>query len=133
MKPYTLGLYEKALPAQLSWREKLQQAGKLGFDALEISIDETDDRLARLDWPASKRSELVSLMAGVGVPIRTMCLSGHRKYPLGAKLIPPSAAGGWRSWKRPSALRMIWAFASSSSRGTTSTARGVHPRYPRLV
>ena len=84
MKPYTLALYEKALPAQLSWREKLQQAGKLGFDALEISIDETDARLARLDWPASKRSELVSLMAGAGVPIRTMCLSGHRKYPLGA-------------------------------------------------
>ena len=84
MKAYTLGLYEKAMPGELSWREKLDYAGRLGFDALEISIDETDAKLARLDWTAAQRHELLSVMAESGVPIRTMCLSGHRKYPLGA-------------------------------------------------
>ena len=29
--------------------------------------------------------EMVSLMRTVGVPVRTMCLSGHRKYPMGSK------------------------------------------------
>lgn len=24
MKPYTLGIYEKAMPAELSWKEKME-------------------------------------------------------------------------------------------------------------
>ena len=31
-----------------------------------------------------ERLELVDTMEKVGIPIRTMCLSGHRKYPLGS-------------------------------------------------
>lgn len=84
MKPYTLGLYEKAMPKELSWREKLTAAKEAGYDFVEISIDETEEKLARLDMPKEERTELVSLMAEIGVPIRTMCLSGHRKYPLGS-------------------------------------------------
>ena len=82
-KSYTLGLYEKAMPGTLSWREKLEAAREAGFDFVEISIDETDQKLARLDMSAEERLELVRLMAETGMPIRTMCLSGHRKYPLG--------------------------------------------------
>ena len=26
MKPYTLGIYEKAMPAELSWKEKMETA-----------------------------------------------------------------------------------------------------------
>ena len=48
MKAYTLGLYEKAMPSDLSWREKLTAAKQAGFDFLEISIDETDAKLSRL-------------------------------------------------------------------------------------
>lgn len=84
MKPYTLGLYEKAMPKELSWREKLMAAKEAGYDFVEISIDETEEKLARLDMPKEERAELVDLMAEIGVPIRTMCLSGHRKYPLGS-------------------------------------------------
>lgn len=84
MKPYTLGLYEKAMPKELSWREKLMAAKEAGYDFVEISIDETEEKLARLDMPKEERIELVALMAEIGVPIRTMCLSGHRKYPLGS-------------------------------------------------
>ena len=82
MKQYTLGLYEKAMPKELSWREKLTAAKEAGYDFVEISIDETEEKLARLDMPKEERIGLVDLMAEIGVPIRTMCLSGHRKYPL---------------------------------------------------
>lgn len=84
MKRYTLGLYEKSMPGSLSWEEKLKAAKDAGFDFVEISIDETEEKLARLDMSREERMELVSIMERVGIPIRTMCLSGHRKYPLGS-------------------------------------------------
>ena len=83
MKPYAIGLYEKAIPKTKTWREKLQIARECGYDFLEISIDETDDKLARLDWSKEERLELVQIMKEEGIPIRSMCLSGHRKYPFG--------------------------------------------------
>ncbi len=83
-RAYTLGLYEKAMPSDLSWKEKLEAAKAAGFDFVEISIDETDAKLGRLDMTREERLELVRLMSETGVPIRTMCLSGHRKYPLGS-------------------------------------------------
>ena len=43
-----VGLYEKALPKTLSWEERLNLTRKTGFDFLEISIDDSDERLARL-------------------------------------------------------------------------------------
>ncbi len=84
MKAYTLGLYEKSMPANLSWREKLEAAKNAGFDFLEMSVDETDEKLGRLEMTSKERLELTELMKGVGLPIGTMCLSGHRKYPLGS-------------------------------------------------
>ena len=84
MKKYELGLYEKAMPDTFSWREKLLCAKELGYDFAEISIDETDRKLSRLDWPKEERAELASAMGSTGLPIRSMCLSGHRKYPLGS-------------------------------------------------
>ena len=84
MKEYAIGLYEKAMPPSLSWREKLTFAKEAGYDFVEISIDEKDDKLARLDWTAQERLDLVRTMVEVGLPIRSMCLSGHRKYPFGA-------------------------------------------------
>lgn len=84
MKEYFIGLYEKAMPNTLTWREKLQCAKENNFDFLEISIDETDEKLKRLDMTKEERQVLVDLMYEVGLPIRTMCLSGHRKYPIGS-------------------------------------------------
>lgn len=84
MKQYMLGLYEKSMPNTLSWAEKLLCAKECGFDYLEVSIDESDEKLARLDMPREERRELLETMLVCGIPIRTMCLSGHRKYPLGS-------------------------------------------------
>lgn len=81
---YKLGLYEKAMPNHLSWPEKLAAAKKAGYDYVEISIDETDAKLSRLDWTLTERFELVSQMEQAGIRIETMNLSGHRKYPLGS-------------------------------------------------
>lgn len=79
-----VGLYEKALPAPLSWEERLAAAGQAGYDFVEISIDESDERLGRLDWSPAERAALRHSIANTGVRVMTMCLSGHRKYPLGS-------------------------------------------------
>jgi len=84
MVDYSLGLYEKAIPAGLEWPEMFEITKRGGFDRLEISIDESDWRLARLDFSNAQQREIGELSRLMGVGIRTMCLSGHRKYPLGA-------------------------------------------------
>ena len=81
---YSLGLYEKAIPVGFSFPKMFDITREGGFDRLEISIDETDWRLARLDWSPEKQRELAVLSRAADTPIRTMCLSGHRKYPLGS-------------------------------------------------
>lgn len=84
MKQYMIGLYEKALPKDISWEKKFFIAKKYGYDFIEISIDETDEKLERLNMSKEQRFELVNLMRKYGISIKTMCLSGHRKYPLGS-------------------------------------------------
>lgn len=84
MKPYQIGLYEKAMPDFLTWKDKLICAKECGYDFVEISIDETDAKLSRLEWTKEDRTGLVRLMEQTGIPIRSMCLSGHRKYPFGS-------------------------------------------------
>ncbi|MGD8114017.1 MAG: TIM barrel protein, partial [Sphaerochaetaceae bacterium] len=81
---YQLGLYEKALPSELSFRQKLQIAKESGFDWLEISIDESPEKQKRLYWNKEQVSDLKHAIDETGVPILTMCLSGHRKYPFGS-------------------------------------------------
>lgn len=84
-KDYLLGLYEKAMPKELTWEEKIITAKEAGYDFIEVSIDETDEKQARLDWTIEERGELVALMNKHDFYIRSLCLSGHRKYPLGSK------------------------------------------------
>lgn len=84
MPQYSLGLYEKAMPDGLSFREMLELTKRTGFDRLELSIDESDMRLARLDWTSDQVRGLKCMMDDSSILIRTMCLSGHRKYPLGS-------------------------------------------------
>ncbi len=84
MKKYLLGLYEKSMPGTLTWAEKLQAAKNAGFDYVEMSIDETDAKLARLDMTDGEIDEVKAAMRTVGLPFRSICLSGHRKYPFGS-------------------------------------------------
>ena len=85
MAKYALGLYEKAMPGSMTLGQKLDCAKDCGFDYVELSVDETDDKLARLEWTKEERLALVQEMYRAGLPIRSMCLSGHRRFPFGAK------------------------------------------------
>lgn len=81
----TIGIYEKALPKDISWKERLLLAKKLKFDFVEMSIDETDERLQRLDWTQEERKEIREAVYETGVKIVSICLSGHRRFPFGSK------------------------------------------------
>ena len=85
MKQTPLGIYEKALPGGECWRERLLLANTLGFDFVEMSVDETDARLARLDWSREQRLALIAAIAETGVRVPSMCLSAHRRFPLGSE------------------------------------------------
>ncbi len=84
MEGYRLGLYEKAMPDGLSCEEKLLLAKKIGFDYVEISIDETEEKISRLDFDKKRKNELHQFMTEQGIFFETMCCSTHRKYPLGS-------------------------------------------------
>lgn len=84
MRTHPLGIYEKALPGNLSWPERLAVAKACGFDFVEMSVDESDGRLSRLDWSAALRRDFVSAQLDSGIRVPSMCLSGHRRFPLGS-------------------------------------------------
>ncbi|MEC5344278.1 L-ribulose-5-phosphate 3-epimerase [Brenneria populi] len=85
MRKHPLGIYEKALPKDTSWVEKLAIAKSCGFDFVEMSIDESDERLARLAWTRAERMEIIGAIAQTGVRIPTLCLSAHRRFPFGSR------------------------------------------------
>ena len=84
MKKYTLSVYEKAMPEELSPKQKLQAAKSAGFDAVELSVDESDEKLARLEMRGEERKKLRKL-GGESIHFNSICLSGHRRFPLGSK------------------------------------------------
>jgi L-ribulose-5-phosphate 3-epimerase len=80
----TLGIYEKAFPSVISWPERLGAAAAAGYDFVEISIDETEARLSRLDWNEQQRAELRRVVADTGIPLISLCLSAQRRFPMGS-------------------------------------------------
>lgn len=81
---YYLSIYEKAMPDSLSLGQKWELAKSCGYDGIEISVDESDARLARVLDPEVKRATLDEIRQW-GIPIRTMCLSGQRRFPFGSR------------------------------------------------
>ena len=79
-----VGIYEKALPKDLSWAERFAAAKAAGYDFLELSVDETPERMARLDWSLAQRLDFFRASRECGIPVPSMCLSGHRKIPFGS-------------------------------------------------
>jgi hexulose-6-phosphate isomerase len=80
----TIGIYEKALPLGLDWPALLAAARRGGYDFVEMSVDESDARLSRLDWSASERISFCNAVIESGMRVPSMCLSGHRRFPLGS-------------------------------------------------
>jgi hexulose-6-phosphate isomerase len=79
-----LGIYEKALPKDLSWKDRFRAVADAGFDFMELSVDESPERLARLSWTLAERLDFSRAAVNAGIRVPTMCLSGHRKFPLGS-------------------------------------------------
>lgn len=79
-----IGIYEKALPNNLSWQDKIIESKELAFDFIEISIDESDERRARLNWSDNEIYALRHLCEQYQLPLHSMCLSAHRKFPFGS-------------------------------------------------
>ena len=81
---HLLGIYEKAFPPSDPLPTILSKAGSLGFDFVEISIDESDVRLARLEWGREQIENLRRACCSAQVPFQSMCLSAHRRFPFGS-------------------------------------------------
>lgn len=84
LKRHRIGLYEKALPNEFSWEEKIKTTRELGFDFLELSVDESDARRRRLDWDDETIYALRRLCERHHLPFQSLCLSVHRKFPFGS-------------------------------------------------
>lgn len=67
----------------LSWREKLTCAKECGYDFVEITIDASEEKIARVYSSKEERLELVKTMFEVGLPIRSMSVSALTKFALG--------------------------------------------------
>ena len=65
-----LGIYEKALPKDIDWVERIKLVKECGYDFVEISIDETDERLARLDWSDDEINKIHKALIDNGVRIQ---------------------------------------------------------------
>lgn len=55
-----------------------------GFDWLEMSLDESDKKLSRLFWRDTELKKLRNAIDSTGIPVHSMCLSGHRRFPFGS-------------------------------------------------
>jgi hexulose-6-phosphate isomerase len=82
--PNPLGIYEKALPKDLDWPARLALARALNFDFVEMSIDETDERLMRLSWSKAERADFTAAVRSLEVAVPSICLSAHRRFPFGS-------------------------------------------------
>ena len=78
-----LGIYEKALPSDISWRERFKLAKDANFDFIEMSVDK--NRLNKLDYTDEEINELKSLSQEFAMPFKTMTLSANRYWPIGDK------------------------------------------------
>jgi len=78
-----LGIYEKALRGR-SLADVFASAARAGFSFVDLSLDESPERLARLQWTAIERAEVRDAAARNGVAIGGLCLSVHRTIAPGS-------------------------------------------------
>ncbi|WCC80641.1 L-ribulose-5-phosphate 3-epimerase [Cutibacterium equinum] len=85
----TLGIYEKALVGNSlttseDWRRFLAQVPEAGFSFVDLSVDETEERTARLGWDQNRRRMVRHCADEVGTMIGGICLSVHRRIGPGS-------------------------------------------------
>lgn len=75
----SIGVYEKALCSSDSWEALFTQVRQAGFTFIDLSVDESPERMARLEWSASQRRAVRRAAETTGVQLGGLCLSAHRK------------------------------------------------------
>lgn len=80
----TLGIYEKALVSTPTWEDFFPQVREGGFSFVDLSVDETPERAARLQWDAEQRRTCRRAAEAAGVTIGGLCLSLHRRIMPGS-------------------------------------------------
>ena len=83
MKAYEIGLYEKAMRNSLSWLEKLECAKECGYDYVEMTIDASEEKIARVYSSQEERLEIINDMFAAELKIRSMSVSALTKFALG--------------------------------------------------
>lgn len=86
MSPFgvELGVYEKALRHTGSWDDLFAQARDAGFAFVDLSVDESPQRAARLHWQPEERRAVREAAARAGVALGGVCLSVHRRIAPGS-------------------------------------------------
>lgn len=84
LKNNPIGIYEKAIPNMYDWATKIKIAKEAGYDFIEMSIDETDERLFNLEWSKEMRGYVRNLLFDNDIYINSICLSAHRRFPFGS-------------------------------------------------
>lgn len=78
-----LVIYEKALMPH-EWSKMFDDTAELGFTGFEVSIDESDMRLARLDWDEKEYLPIIAAAKQSGIVLQSLCFSGQRRFPMGS-------------------------------------------------
>ncbi len=81
---FRLGITKKRCQPPFHGKSVWFTPKKLASTFVEISVDETDERRARLDWSDEEIYELRRLCEKHQMPFQSMCLSAHRKFPFGS-------------------------------------------------
>ncbi|WOO86831.1 L-ribulose-5-phosphate 3-epimerase [Mollicutes bacterium LVI A0039] len=79
-----VGIYEKAFADSFSFEQKAYYTSKLGFDFIELSIDETELRQKRLDFTSEQIAAMKNTLVANNLAIQSLCLSAHRGNPFGS-------------------------------------------------
>ena len=79
-----MGVYEKALPKKENWSKKIDIAKEAGYDFIAISVDETDERLGRLDWNKDEIKEMKNLLIDKDFRIPSLTFSGQKRFSMGS-------------------------------------------------
>lgn len=79
-----LGIYEKALAWRGSFPDLFAQAAQAGFSFVDLSVDESAERIGRLGWDAAQCRHVRHAAADAGVALGGLCLSAHRRIAPGS-------------------------------------------------
>ena len=83
MSGVELGIYEKALQWNGSWDDLFAQAARGGFAFVDISVDETPEREARLAWTPAQRAAVREAAERSGVALGGPGPPAHRRIAPG--------------------------------------------------